>query len=121
MFDRGRQAFNVCKLGRRADGRAWSPRHSRNTACGRAPRLVATARGGAAAVQADMTRPPQSAVSLGFVLWRAIGDTKNVLALHCSLRPCARKVDIGLLLSLGSGLTSPTHRLLGVLPELISF
>jgi hypothetical protein len=62
----------------------------------------------------------RSAVSLGFVLWRAIGDTKNVLALHCSLRPCARKVDIGPLLIVGSGFTSPTHRFLGVLPELIS-
>jgi hypothetical protein len=41
-------------------------------------------------------------------------DAKNVLALRRSLRPCERKVDVGLLLFFGFGSKSPTHRFLGM-------
>jgi hypothetical protein len=54
-------------------------------------------------------------------VWRTVRDAKNMLALHRSLCPCARKVDIGLFLVFGFGSASPTHRLLSVLLELISF
>jgi hypothetical protein len=53
-------------------------------------------------------------------LWRTVVDAKNVLTLHCSLRPCERKVDIGLLLFFGFGLKGPTRRFFGILPELAS-
>jgi hypothetical protein len=56
--------------------------------------------------------------ALGF--WRTVVDAENVLAVQRSLRPCTRKLDIGLPLFFGFGLAGPTHRFLGILPELIS-
>jgi hypothetical protein len=52
--------------------------------------------------------------------WRTVVDAENVLAVQRSLRPCARKLDIGLPLFFGFGLESPTYRFVGILPELIS-
>ena len=64
--------------------------------------------------------PPDEAALQSSVLRRTVVDAKNVLALHRSLRPCARKLDQGLSLFFGFGLEGPTHRFLGIFPELIS-
>ena len=64
--------------------------------------------------------PPDEAALQSSVLRRTVVDAKNVLAVHRSLRPCMRKVDIGLLLFFGFGLKGPTHCFLGILPELVS-
>ena len=53
------------------------------------------------------------------VLWRVIVDDHSAIALHRSLRPCARKLDQGLFVFFGFGLIGPTHGFLGILPELI--
>jgi hypothetical protein len=52
------------------------------------------------------------------MLWRTAIDAEDALALHRGLRPYARKVDQGLFLVLCIGLIGPTHRFLGILPEL---
>jgi hypothetical protein len=47
-------------------------------------------------------------------------DGHGPLALGRRLRPSARKLDQDLFLVFGFGLADPTHRFLGILPELIS-
>ena len=47
-------------------------------------------------------------------------DGDGSLALGRRLRPSARKLDQDLFLFFGFGLADPTHRFLGILPELIS-
>ena len=51
------------------------------------------------------------------MLWR---PNHSALAVNGSVYPCVREVDQRLFLFFGFGLASPTHRLLGVLTELIS-
>jgi hypothetical protein len=67
-----------------------------------------------------LTRPPTEAPLQSSVLWRTVVDAKNVLAVHRSLRPCARKVHQGLFFLFGLGFAGPTHGFLGILPELLS-
>ena len=43
------------------------------------------------------------------MLWRVIVDDHSAIALHRSLRPCARKLDQGLFVFFGFGLIGPTH------------
>jgi hypothetical protein len=65
-----------------------------------------------------LMRPPTEAALQSPGFWRTVVDAENVLALQRSLRPCARKLDQGLSLFFGFGLAGPTHRFLGISPEL---
>ena len=57
---------------------------------------------------------------LGRRLQGPIVDRDGSLALGRRLRPSERKLDQDLFLVFGFGLVDPTHRFLGILPELIS-
>jgi hypothetical protein len=55
------------------------------------------------------------------LFWRAAVDHRSALAMQCSLRPSARKIDQSLFLFFGIGSARQIHRHFRISPKLIDF